>query len=241
MERSIIKILKKKYPIILMFITMIASVSSVSAIDFPMIKEKSIYDAEIVKSSNLTYAVVNLNEKVNFTATTSNIDKIDWNFGDSAKIIKTKTKNQVSSVTHTFKKVGTYKVKVDIKGTSGNINLENTEEFITVKVVKKPDLVLTKLSYDTRGKDTIGIYATVINKGSVSSKACYMKMWYENKKFNKYTKSAKIPALKSGKSTSILIKFQIPYKYRNYVKYINVDSSNKITESIKSNNQKTFK
>lgn len=220
---------------------MISSLSSVSAIDFPIITEKNIYDSDVVKvkSKNLSYVVVNLNEKIKFSASTKDTSNINWNFGDNSKIIKKKTINQVSTVTHTFKKVGSYNVKVDIEGSNG-INLINTD-FITVKVVKKPDLVLTKLNYVRKGKDVVSVAATVKNKGTISSKACYMKLWYKDKKINKYTKTAKIQALKPGKSSTAIINFQIPYKYRNHIKYVKVDSTNKITESIKSNNQKTFK
>lgn len=220
---------------------MIASMSSVSAIDYPMIIGKNVYDSELLPLKNPTYAVVNLNEKVNFTVSTSNIDKVNWDFGDKTPIIKTTTKKQVSSVMHTFKKVGNYKVNIYYKGTSDNINLENTEEFITVKVVKKPDLILKEVKYARNGKDVVGLAAIVKNKGAASSKACYIEIGYKDKRLNKYTKSARISVLKPGKSTSVIIKFQIPYKYRNYVKYAKVDSTNRISESIKTNNNKTFK
>ncbi|MDR2966725.1 MAG: PKD domain-containing protein [Methanobacteriaceae archaeon] len=223
-----------------MLIAIIASLSSVSAIELPMITSKNVYDSEIVNSGKSQYAVVNLNEKISFSVSTNNIDKVDWNFGDNTKIIKTKTKKQSSAVTHTFKKVGTYKVKVYIEGTSEGITLQNTEDFITVKVVKKPDLILTKLNYARKGKNIDGFAVTVKNKGTAASKACDVKMWYKDTKLKKYTKSVKIPALKAGKDTTVLIKFQIPYKYRNYISYVKIDSNNKISESIKSNNQKTL-
>ena len=218
---------------------MIASVSSVAAddLDLPKIVDRNVYDCDIIETKSSSYVVVNLNEKITFTAYTSKINKVDWNFGDKSKVIKTKTKNQTSIATHTFKKVGTYKVNVFIDGKSGNIQLQNTEEFITVKVVKKPDLIFTKLNYAPKGKNIVGFSATVKNKGNVASKACYLKMWYENPKLKKYNKLVKISALKPGKSTSVIVAFKIPYKYRKQIKYVKVDSSNKIAESIKSNNQ----
>ena len=237
---SIIKILKRKYFLILMFIILIASISSVSANGIPDsgVVNGNIYDSEIVRSGNSSYAIVNLNEKVNFIAKTVNVNTISWNFGDKTKIEKTKTKNQASSVTHTFKKVGTYNVKVDTKGLVDSINFVSTKDFITVKVVKKPDLVLTKLNYARKGKDIVGFSATVKNKGAASSKDSYIKMWYKNTNLKKESKSVKVPALKAGSSTQVLIKFQIPSKYKKYISYVKVDSTNKINESIESNNQK---
>ena len=223
-----------------MFIAMIASVSSVSANDFPMITDKNIYDSDIVTSGKSQHAVVNLNEKISFSVSTINIDRVDWNFGDKTNLKKTRTINQTSTVTHTFKKVGTYKVKVNTYSNSGNINLQNTEDFLTVKVVKKPDLVLTRLNYARNGKNIVGFQATVKNKGKLASKACYMKMWYQDTKLKKEAKTVKISGLKPGQSTSVIINFQIPYKYRNYISYVKVDSTNIIKESIKSNNQKSL-
>jgi len=240
MGMSIISSIKKRYLLILTLIAIITSVSSVSAIeiDFPMVTGKNIYDCEVVQTKNTSYVVVNLNEKVSFTASTYKINKLNWNFGDNAKLIETRPVNNVSTASHTYKKVGTYKVTVNVEGKSNNINLLNTEDFVTVKVVKKPDLVLTKLNYARKGKDIVGFQATVKNKGASSSKASTMKMWYADPKFKKYTKSIKIPALKSGQSASVIIAFQIPYKFRKQIKFVKVDSANQIDESIKSNNQK---
>jgi len=253
---SIIKILKSKYFMILMFITIIVSIHSVSAgmYDFPediKVKKVNVYDSDIITSGKTKYTIVNLNEEVKFVAETSKVDRVNWNFGDKTPIINTTTKDDVSTITHTFKKVGTYKIKVDIEKTYLNVShagglynptyREEKIQIIKVKVVKKPDLIITKINYPRDAKNVGGIVATVKNKGSISSKACQIKAWYKDKKLKQYTKSVKVPVLKAGKSTQIVIKFQIPSKYKKNVKYLKVDSTNKVSESIKSNNRKTFK
>jgi len=221
---------------------MIVSVTSVSANGIPEfgIIYRDVSDSEIVPPppAKNKYVVVNLKEKVHFSAYTVNVDKINWNFGDKTKIAMKKTVNQTSIVSHTFKKVGTYNVTVDMEGRVDKINFVDTKHFVTVKVVKKPDLTITSINHDRKGKDITTFQITVKNKGTVASKASSVKMWYENPKFKKLTRTVKIPALKAGKSATVLIEFNMPYKNRKQIKYITVDPNNKIAESIKSNNKK---
>jgi PKD repeat protein len=210
----------------------------------------NVYDSDIVTSGKSKLAIVNINEKVKFVAKTkSGVERVNWNLGDKSQIKNTTTKNQASTVSHTFKKAGTYKVKVDlektvlttVKGVPHNLNYRDPGlHIITVKVVKKPDLIITKINYPRNSKNVGGIGVTVKNKGDISSKACQMKVWYKDKKLKQFTTTAKIPALKSGKSTQIVVKFQIPHKYKKNVKYVRVNSNNILDESIKSNNQKRF-
>jgi uncharacterized cupredoxin-like copper-binding protein len=235
---------------------MIISISSVSANDIYSNKnfddigvtKINVHDSDIVKSGKSKVTVVNLNEKVTFvTKTKSGVERVNWNFSDKSKVQKTETKNLSSTVSHTFKKTGTYKIKVDLEKTvfknvndvPHNLNyLDPQVHIITVKVVKKPDLIIAGVTYPRSSKNVGGIIATVKNKGVLSSKVCNIQVWYKDKKLKQYTKTAKVKALKPGKSTQVVIKFQIPNKYKKYVK---VNSNNKISESIKSNNRKTFK
>lgn len=238
---------------------MIVSISSVSANDIYSNKnfddigvtKINVHDSDIVTSGKSKVTVVNLNEKITFVAKTkSGVERVNWNFSDKSKIQKTETKNRSSTVSHTFKKAGTYKIKVDlektvfttINGVPHNLNyLDPQVHIITVKVVKKPDLIITGVTYPRSSKNVGGIIATVKNKGVLSSKACNIKVWYKDKKLKQYTKTVKVKGLKPGKSAQIVIKFQIPNKYKKYVKYVQINSNNKVSESIKSNNRKTFK
>ena len=239
---------------------MVVLISSVSANDIYSnknfddigITKINVYDSDIITSGVTKVAFVNLNEKITLVARTkSGVERVNWNFSDKSKIQKTETKNQSSTVSHTFRKVGTYKIKVDLEktvfthvnGVPHNLNyLDPQVHIITVKVVNKPDLFLTNISYPRNSKNNVkGIIATVKNKGGISSKACHITAAYKDKRLKQYTKTTKIPVLKPGRSTRIVINFQIPHKYKNYVKYIRVDSNNRISESIKSNNIKAFK
>ena len=242
-----------------MIVTMVVAISSVSANDIYSSKNFddmgvttiNVYDSDIIKSGKSRVAVVNINEKIRFVAKTkSGVHRVNWNFSDKSEIKNTETKNRSSTVSHIFKKTGNYKIKVDlektvfkdVKGVPHNLNYRDPGvHIITVKVVKKPDLILTKINYPRNEKNVGGIIATVKNKGAISSKACDIQVWYKDKKLKQYTKTAKVPVLKPGKSTDVLIKFQIPNKYKNHIKYAKVDSGNRLDESIKSNNRKTFK
>ena len=244
-----------------MFIAMIATISSVSANDMYSpgnfddmdVTKVVVRDSDTVISGKSKFVVVNLNEKVKFLAeTTVGVQRVNWNFSDKTQIKNTETKNQKSIVTHSFKKRGTYKIKVDLEKTVINASNNGTHSFnptynysqvhiVTVKVVEKADLIVTSISYPRNSKNVGSIIATVKNKGGISSKACKISVWYKDKKLKQYTKTASVPKLKPGKSTQIRIKFQIPHKYKEYIKYARVDSNSVVDESIKSNNRRTFK
>jgi len=56
------------------------------------------------------------------------------------------------------------------------------------------------------------------------------------KKLDKYSNTAKVCALKSGKSTTVTVSFNVPKKYKKYLKTIILNYNNKFSESITSNN-----
>lgn len=168
-------------------------------------------------------------------------------FGDGAK------KRSTSWISHTYKKTGWYKIKVTFNATfnkckflgmdsSGTGQIVDASKEYLVYVANKPQLGLSNIkagysSYKNYKKGNINFLdVKITNTGSVTSKASKIKIWYEqpNKfgkvysKLKKYTKTAKLKALKSGKSTTVRIYFSIPKKYSKLWKNIRLDSLNKI-------------
>lgn len=186
-------------------------------------------------------AQVNLNEKLSMNAFISGIfsnkaklTKVSWNFSDG-KIGSGKT------ITHKFKKTGWYTLSLTASSTYNKKTYKSTNSY-NIYVVKKPDLYVSSVmkNYDKK-KNTASITATIKNKGSLTSKATYIKAYYNSKSLSKYRKVGKIKALKSGESTKITLNFKIPTKYKNLVKNIQVDPTNRVSESVKTNNKFQFK
>lgn len=252
--------------IIIFIIAIIASVSSVSAeITYSEnsqvyrnegdIANLNIDNCDVAvkktKKENITYIRAGYKQKISLkslgvsdSGDSLKIKNALWDFGDKTK------KQKGSTTTHTYKKTGWYTLKLTLNasgkalplgGMLGNdpVNTTwiNTPKTFRIYVTKKPDLKATNIMrYIDSKKNVVYIKATIKNYGYASSKASTIKMWYNNKKLKKYTVTAKVPALKSLASTSVNIYFKIPYKYRNYVKYLQIDPYNKLVESIKSNN-----
>lgn len=174
------------------------------------------------------------------------VSRATIDFGDGTK------KSGTGYISHAYKKTGYYLIKVTLSGTctgfdlfgmqcNGTGKIINGTKYYVVYVANKPQLVLTKLTAGyTNQKDykkgNINFLSVkVSNVGSVSTKATKIKIWYQDpKKFGKvhsklksYTVSAKLKALKPGKSTSVRIYFKIPKKLAKYVKNIKLDSVSK--------------
>lgn len=188
-------------------------------------------------------AQVNLNEKLAFNsfisgsyANKTKITKATWDFGD-----KTSKKSGIKT-SHTYKKTGIYTIKLTAE-TTYNGKTYNSSNIYNIYVVKKPDLSIesVKRNMDKKNKNVVSITTVVKNKGAVTSKATQIKAWYSSPALKKYTKTMVLKSLKPGKSTTTTIEFKIPEKYRNHIKNIKVDPKNKIVETVKNNNKKTFK
>lgn len=130
-------------------------------------------------------------------------------------------------------------------GTNGKKELKangkiiNGTKIYLVKVTDAPQLSLGKSQPITVGYANKGtIYSLVIkvaNVGSKTSKATKISMWYQKSgdknigkihpKLKKYTASAKLKALKPGKSAKIILRFKIPKKYSKIVKNLRLGTS----------------
>lgn len=168
-------------------------------------------------------------------------------FGDGTK------KRTNGWVSHTYKKVGWYFIKVNLNGSCTGYTLNfgypqdvkakgkiiNGTKIYLVKVTDAPQLSLGKSQPITVGYANKGtIYSLVIkvaNVGSKTSKATKISMWYQKSgdknigkihpKLKKYTASAKLKALKPGKSAKIILRFKIPKKYSKIVKNLRLGTS----------------
>lgn len=172
--------------------------------------------------------------------TKSSISYID--FGDGTK------KKGYNWITHKYKKTGWYKLKVTFNatftdfslwGVTVNGKIYNATKTYLVKVTDAPQLSLGSYQPITVGYANKGtIYSLVIkvaNVGSKTSKATKISMWYQKSgdknigkihpKLKKYTASAKLKALKPGKSTKIILRFKIPKKYSKIVKNLRLGTS----------------
>ncbi|WP_066972589.1 PKD domain-containing protein [Methanobrevibacter filiformis] len=237
------------------------SAEVVGGLDMPGIiqNSKSAYDCKVVTTKNSYYIQVNKGEKINFGVKTDSITNMTWNFGDNTKEVFTKPTKDYVSTSHKFNKNGMYTVKLVYNGQKGGISLSSSsEEFVKVKVVTKPDLTLTGLVRNVDGKkNVVSVLFTVKNKGAASAKASKLQVAYNDPKYNaakysnkglvkiysklkKYTKTVKVKALKSGRSTKVLVNFKIPVKYRNLVKFVRIIPNKKSVESISSNNLVRF-
>ena len=185
-------------------------------------------------------AQVNVIEKLSFNAFVSGsfankakITKATWDFGD-------KTKKTGITAKQVYKKTGGYTVKVTVTSKYNGKTYTSTNIY-NIYVVKKADLSIESVKKNTDKKNNVVSLTVVVkNKGAVASKATEIKTWYSSSALKKYTKTAKIKSLKAGKSTVLTIAFQIPYKYRKYSKKIKIDPNNKLTETVKNNNQRNF-
>lgn len=122
------------------------------------------------------------------------------------------------------------------------VNWVNSKKNYKVYVSNKADLTITGITKNIDEKKNVVSLSTVIkNIGTKSSNSIYLKVWYDNKKLNNYSKSVKVKSLKPGKFSTVNISFKVPYKYRNQIKNIKIDSKNQVNESIESNNHYTFK
>ena len=158
-------------------------------------------------------------------------------------------------ISHTYKKTGWYLIKVKLNGTctgydifgqsiKANGKIINGTKIYLVKVTDAPQLSLGKSQPITAGyysqksyrRGTIDyLVIKVANVGSKTSKATKISMWYQKSgdknigkihpKLKKYTASAKLKALKPGKSAKIILRFKIPKKYSKIVKNLRLGTS----------------
>ena len=179
------------------------------------------------------------------------VDSATIDFGDGTK------KSGTGWISHTYKKAGWYVITVNIYGGctgydffgnpgNGIGKISNGTKQYLIYVADKPQLVLSKISAGyTNKKDYLKgninfLSIQVTNVGSVSSKATKVSIWYEklnefgkvHPSLKKYTASANIVALKSGKSTTVRVYFKIPVKYASLWKNIKLDSANKNLNQI---------
>jgi hypothetical protein len=231
----------KKYFILLIFISILASISAVSADDLgftlPMIDSKTVSDGNVVKTKTTTYVIVNVNQKITYGAKTSGTNGIVWNFGDKTGSVNAKVnKYNQSFISHRYNKVGTYTIQADTYNDWVNF----PQEFIKVKVVSYPDLYFKNISINTDKYNRITALNVVIgNKGAVKSKATYLKSGFDAKvvkkypKLKKYFAVTKIKALNPGKITKITLKFKKALGFRNLAKIAYIIKRN---EKITNNN-----
>ncbi|KZX15348.1 hypothetical protein MBCUT_15620 [Methanobrevibacter cuticularis] len=225
-------------------------------------KQYENYTFQIAKGSKIKYKAA-INPAGNVLVTNLKGTKVKnavINFGDGTK------KKGAGWISHTYKKAGWYKITVNLNGTctafdffgtpcNGSGKITNGTKVYLVYVSNKPQLSLSKL---TSGYTTLKNYkkgnigyldVKVTNVGASSSKATKIKMWYEqpNKfgkvysKLKKYTKTAKLKALKAGKSTTVRIYFSIPKKYAKLWKNIKLDSLNRVNQISKTDSLFRFR
>lgn len=213
--------------------------------------KKTQYKASVNSAGNLFYDLKGVKVK-----------KASIDFGDGTK------KTSTGWISHSYKKAGWYKIKVTIieatftDSKSGLISssdmsgeITNTTREYLVKVTNKAQLDITGniTSYSSNKKDykkgNINyLTVKVTNTGSVTSKATKIKIWYQDpkkfgkvySKYKKYTKSAKLKALKPGQSTTVKIYFSIPKKLSKLVKNIRLDSLNKVNMISRSDSIYSF-
>lgn len=219
------------------------------------------YTFKVAKGSKIYYkAITRSSNGVVTNISGLKIKKATVSFGDGTKKIGNKW------ISHKYKKSGWYLIKVNLNATftKGYLygmdlpgNVVNGTRIYLVYVENNPQLSISKV---TSGYNTITNYKKknidyldikVINIGSKTSKATKIKIWYQKpgaknfgkvySKLKKYTASAKLKALKPGKSTTVRIFFKIPKKYLKLVKNIRLDSLYRVREISRANTLYSFK
>ncbi|MCL2115137.1 MAG: hypothetical protein FWH29_02825 [Methanobrevibacter sp.] len=128
------------------------------------------------------------------------------------------------NITLKSSKAGKYTIKPVITSKDAKLNVSTGS--IKIRVLKLPDLVITKV------KKVKGTYRiTVKNKGQVASSKTRLQLICGCKD---YHRSVAIKSLAPGKSATYTLTF--PYKGRNHVKYAVVNYNKKAVESIYKNN-----
>jgi len=125
----------------------------------------------------------------------------------------------------------------------------NCTKVYKVYVEEKADLAIKSLTrYNDKKGNVVGLKVVVTNKGALTANVNHLRIYYAksknsatNKKLVKLAKTAKVKSLKSGKSVIVYVKFSIPKKYRNLVKYVQLDYKNKVVEFNKQDNLISFK
>lgn len=207
-------------------------------------KQYENYTFQVAKGKKISYKAT-INTDGDGLATNlkgTKVSRATIDFGDGTK------KSGTGYISHAYKKTGWYLIKVTLSGTctgfdffgmqcNGTGKINNGTKYYVVYVANKPQLALTKLTAGyTNQKGNINFLSVkVSNVGSVSTKATKIRIWYQdpktfgkvNSKLKSYTASAKLKALKPGKSTTVRIYFKIPKKLASYVKDIKLDYGSK--------------
>ncbi|MGL6298981.1 MAG: CARDB domain-containing protein [Methanobacteriaceae archaeon] len=228
---------KKVFIGIIFLLAFLIAVSGVSAIDYNDIDKVNpsvkISDTEVV---NKTIAKVNRGEKIYFTPYANLSTSMQINFGDNTSTRDAKSGNTYE---YTYKKAGKYTFYISNQYNDGNsINMSTS---VTIDVLDKPDLFIKQTQMNTNGKNVKNITVTIKNKGTVKSNVTYIKVWYNKTSLSKYSRTVVVKALNPQQETNVTLNFAIPYSYRNYTKHMKVDIPQKNDESIKTNNEFTFK
>lgn len=227
--------------------------------------EKSKIPKSIKKYENNTFQVAK-GSKVKYRGAIKNGMTVEGvkiissyiNFGDGSK------KKSNGWISHTYKKSGWKKITVTFNATftkldtgfMGNLSgkIQDATAIYYVYVANKPQLSLSKITagYTSKAnykKGNIGFLdVKITNTGSLTSKATKIKIYYQDpKKFGKvysklkkYTATAKLKALKAGKSTTVRIFFKIPKSYSKLVKNIRLDYLNKVNQISRADNLYSF-
>jgi len=238
-------------------VAVMASITTVSAADDSIISMKISEGDSIAKNKGHDAIRINANQKIKYHSFSENlfgnnatVTKATWNFGDKSKV-----KKRVNA-THTYKKAGWYTLKLQVTEiNAGNINvIGNYTKTYRVQVVKRPDLKInhnrfTSKSLYSRG-NTVFLRISIKNQGAKVAKANTLGLHNGNKKFNRID-TAKIPSIKAGKSVKVSIplnkimdirasvkanNFVLQKKYRKNGIFLMADSTNRVSESVKSNN-----
>jgi len=215
-------------------------------------KHANVTKFQVTKGNKISYrAIVNTNVGMVTNLKNAKVKGATIDFGD-----KTKVKKGKGWISHTYKKAGWHLIKVNMNATgkgydflgrtsNGTGKITNGTKYFLVFVANKPQLVYTKIGPTALSQRDVTAYqkkgqinylaVTVKNIGPKVTKATKVSIFYQDpkrfgkvdKKLKKFTGTAKLKALKPGKSTNVVVKFTIPKKYANKKIVLKLDSANK--------------
>lgn len=228
-------------------------------------KQYENYTFQVAKGAKIKYkaSINTAGDGIVYNLKGAKVKSAYIDFGKNNKKVKS-----AGWITQTYKKTGWYLIKVNMNGTctgfanslfqlsdiNGVGKIINGTKYYLVYVANKPQLSLSKITagYTSKAnykKGNIGFLdVKITNTGSLTSKATKIKIYYQDpKKFGKvysklkkYTATAKLKALKAGKSTTVRIFFKIPKSYNNLVKNIRLDYLNKVNQISRADNLYSF-
>jgi hypothetical protein len=215
--------MRSKVSLLLIFLVLIFSISSVSA---------SIYEKSD-DQSEFRYSNYNFKFSVYFNDASGFVYTNNYKQIGSIKIIDVNNKSSILRNNIDFKNNKTLAgYKADIDFSKRQLGLNNLKK-VEVNFVKQPDLIISKIS-----KNKKNYLITIKNKGDLTAGRNRIGMYVEKNGKYKLVRNVLVPKIQPNKSR--IVKIKIVNAYIKVPKVFYVDYKDTINETNKENNLKIY-